>query len=209
MPLKDYSAKRHFERTPEPGPSETPRSGGPLRFCVQRHHASHLHYDLRLEIDGALASWSVPKGPSYDPEQKRLAVETEDHPFEYGAFEGRIPDGQYGAGDSLLWDRGVWETLPPGQAQAMRQKGHLRFVLLGEKLQGEWHLVRTRTKDGKRLKQGDGETGGAQAQWLLFKGRDHLADPALDIIAARPESVLSGRRLEEVTAHPGPQLPSG
>ena len=191
--LPEYERKRDFSLTPEPAPgSAAPRPEAP-RFVVHKHHARALHYDLRLEIDGALASWSVPRGPTFDPAVKRLAVQTEDHPLEYGDFEGRIPDGQYGAGDSLLWDRGHYETVPSGQASAQRKKGHVRFVLRGEKLRGEWHLVRTTRADGRRAAQGDGTASGPKAQWLLFKVADAEANPGLDVIVARPESVLTGR----------------
>jgi bifunctional non-homologous end joining protein LigD len=137
---------------------------------------------VRLEIGGVLASWATPKGPSYDPAQKRLAVQTEDHPLEYGDFEGRIPDGEYGAGDSIIWDRGAYDTVPPGQVVEQREKGHLHLVFAGEKLQGGWHLVRTRPQGGK-------------AQWLLFKAKDGTERPSYDVVAKRPESVASGRRL--------------
>jgi bifunctional non-homologous end joining protein LigD len=187
--LRAYQRKRDFAVTPEPPPGPAPRRGGRLRFMVHKHHARRLHYDLRLEMDGALASWAVPKGPSYDPAEKRLAVQTEDHPLEYGEFEGRIPEGEYGGGDSIIWDRGSYDTEPPGQASAQRQEGHLRLELDGEKLKGRWHLVRTRpTKSGK-------------AQWLLFKAKDGAADPRYDVVAERPESVASGRR---VTRGPEP-----
>ena len=191
--LPEYEQKRDFSLTPEPAPgTAVPQPHAP-RFVVHKHHARALHYDLRLEIDGALASWSVPRGPTFDPAVKRLAVQTEDHPLEYGDFEGRIPDGQYGAGDSLLWDRGHYETVPSGQASAQRKKGHVRFVLRGEKLRGEWHLVRTTRADGRRAAQGDGTASGPKAQWLLFKVADADANPGLDVITARPESVLTGR----------------
>ena len=181
--FETYRRKLRFEVTPEPAPkSSRRRAKGPPRFMVHKHDARRLHYDLRLEMDGALASWAVPKGPSYDPSERRLAVETEDHPLEYGEFEGRIPEGEYGAGDTLVWDRGTYETEPPGRASEMRQKGHLDVVLHGEKLRGRWHLVRTRRAGGK---QG----------WLLFKGKDELAAAARDIVAERPESVVSGRRV--------------
>jgi bifunctional non-homologous end joining protein LigD len=183
--LRDYAEKRDFTVTPEPAPrAVAPPAASTAEqpsFMVHKHHARRLHYDLRLEIDGALASWGIPRGPSYDPTQKRLAVETEDHPLEYGGFEGRIPDGEYGAGDSLIWDRGHWDTVPPGQARAQRQKGHLHVELYGEKLRGRWHLVRTRA------------SAGTKPQWLFFKARDPAANPNYDVIAARPESVLSGR----------------
>lgn len=179
--LTEYGRKRRFDVTPEPAPAPVEATGDALRFMVHKHDASRLHYDLRLEIDGALASWAVPKGPTFDPGVRRLAVQTEDHPLEYAEFEGRIPDGEYGAGDSLVWDRGTWETVPPGQQRRMRREGHLEFLLHGEKLEGRWHLVRTR-QDGK-------------AQWLLFKGRDAFARAGDDIVARRPESVVSGRRI--------------
>ncbi|BDG08408.1 non-homologous end-joining DNA ligase [Anaeromyxobacter paludicola] len=181
--LDTYRQKRDFGVTPEPAPdAPSPRGEGPPGFMVHKHHARRLHYDLRLEMDGALASWAVPKGPSYDPSEKRLAVQTEDHPLAYGGFEGRIPDGEYGAGDSLIWDRGWYETVPPGQASRQRQKGHLALELHGEKLRGRWHLVRTRPAGGKE-------------QWLLFKAKDEAADAGFDVVAARPESVTSGRRV--------------
>ena len=150
---------------------------------IHKHHASHLHYDLRLEIDGALASWAIPKGPSYDPTVKRLAVQTEDHPLAYGGFEGRIPEGQYGAGDSIIWDRGVFDTLPPGQASTQRRKGHLHLVFAGDKLKGSFHLVRTH-RGGER-----------KPRWLFFKSSSDMPDDApKDLTAERPESVVSGRR---------------
>jgi len=181
--LETYRRKRDFAVTPEPPPEAEPRKPvtGAL-FMVHKHDATRLHYDLRLEIEGALASWAIPKGPSYDPAVKRLAVQTEDHPLEYGNFEGRIPDEEYGGGDSIIWDRGVFETLPPGQAVAQREKGHLSLVLQGQKLQGHWHLVRTRPLRGK-------------AQWIFFKAKDGMENPAYDVVAERPESVLSGRKI--------------
>src|SRR5271170_714393 len=143
--LETYRAKRHFDVTPEPGSSQAgaqeekktaaPKPDEALAFVVQKHDARRLHYDVRLEIDGAMASWAVPKGPSFDPAVRRLAVQTEDHPMEYNAFEGRIPDGEYGAGDVLIWDRGAYETVPPGQEGAMRAKGHIAFRLHGEKIE--------------------------------------------------------------------------
>lgn len=179
-PLEKYRRKRNFQvtREPAPGKIKTRKRGAPT-FMVHKHDATRLHYDLRLETHGVLASWAVPKGPSYDPSIRRLAVQTEDHPLEYGKFEGRIPEGEYGAGDSIIWDRGTYETVPPGQMEAMLKKGHIQFVLDGEKLHGRWHLVRTRPVGGK-------------AQWLLFKAHDAFADPARDVVAERPESVKSG-----------------
>lgn len=206
--LAAYTAKRRFEVTPEPAPRslQKPRvrekkspaatAGEParqasrssLRFVVQKHDARRLHYDVRLEVDGAMVSWAVPKGPSYDPAVRRLAVQTEDHPIEYNDFEGRIPDGEYGAGDVLIWDRGTYETVPPGQQRAMVDKGHLHVRLFGDKLTGEWHLVRTNRTGGD---DGTGRSG--KAQWLLFKAKDRSANAAYDVIAERPESIVSGR----------------
>jgi bifunctional non-homologous end joining protein LigD len=178
--LPEYEAKRDFRITSEPAPGAVAPSAVPT-YMIHKHHASRLHYDLRLEMDDALASWAVPKGPSYDPDTKRLAVQTEDHPLEYGSFEGRIPDGEYGAGDSLIWDRGVYETVPPGQASQQRKKGHLHLVFSGEKLQGGWHLVRTRGPSGTK------------SNWILFKAKDELADKKRDIVTDAPGSVVSGR----------------
>ncbi len=182
-PLATYRQKRDFAVTPEPAPARVaPSAGGPLRFMVHKHDATRLHYDIRLELDGVLVSFACPKGPSYDPAQKRLAVQTENHPLEYGDFEGRIPDGEYGAGDSVIWDRGTYDTDPPGQARQQLEKGHLHILFNGEKLKGGWHLVRTRPQGGK-------------AQWLLFKAKDGTERPDYDVVAERPESVVSGRRL--------------
>src|SRR3954471_11356652 len=179
--LPEYEAKRDFGITPEPAPGTAKPSAEAPSFVVHKHDATRLHYDVRLEMDGALASWSVPKGPSYDPATKRLAVQTEDHPLEYGSFEGRIPDGEYGAGDSLIWDRGTVESVPPGQLSQQRKKGHVVADFHGSKLKGQWHLVRTH--------------GGApgKAQWLMFKAKDGTEKPDYDVVAERPESVVSGR----------------
>jgi bifunctional non-homologous end joining protein LigD len=181
--LGPYREKRRFGVTPEPAPGGVPAAGGRSIFVVHKHDARRLHYDLRLEIGGALASWAIPRGPSPDPAVKRFAVETEDHPLEYADFEGRIPEGEYGAGDSIVWDRGTWDTDPPGQAEAMRAKGHLAVVLHGEKLRGKWHLVRTRRGSG------------GKPSWLFFKARDEFAAADRDLLAERPESVLTGKRV--------------
>src|SRR5579863_4005607 len=184
--LETYRAKRRFEVTPEPAPREESSQGGTqagkktasgLVFAVQKHDARRLHYDLRLEIDGAMASWAVPRGPSYDPTVRRLAVQTEDHPMDYNAFEGRIPDGQYGAGDVLIWDRGTYETVPPGQERPMLEKGHLHVRMFGEKLVGDWHFIRTNRSPGD-----DGAGKAGKAQWLFFKAKDARANPAYDVV---------------------------
>ncbi|MET0409974.1 MAG: DNA polymerase ligase N-terminal domain-containing protein, partial [Polyangiaceae bacterium] len=139
MSLDTYRQKRDFARTAEPRGRKTKKGGN--SFVVQKHEARRLHYDFRLELDGVLLSWAVPKGPSLDPKVKRLAMQTEDHPIEYGGFEGVIPKGEYGGGTVLVWDRGTWQ--PAGDAAAMYRKGHLEFELSGEKLKGGFHLVRT------------------------------------------------------------------
>jgi bifunctional non-homologous end joining protein LigD len=189
-PLATYHQKRDFGVTPEPHGEDaahaTPATGD--SFVIQRHAARRLHYDFRLELDGVLLSWSVPKGPCLDPKERRLAVRTEDHPLEYAGFEGIIPAGQYGAGGVIVWDRGRWK--PHGDARAALKKGHLVFDLDGQKLHGRWHLVRTRRTDGDK------------EQWLLFKGKDEAADPEKDIVADEPASVISGRTVEEVIAAP-------
>jgi bifunctional non-homologous end joining protein LigD len=178
--LPEYEARRDFAVTPEPAPGSVAPHPEP-GFVVHKHDATRLHYDVRLEMDGALASWSVPKGPSYDPSVKRLAIQTEDHPLEYGSFEGRIPDGEYGAGDSLIWDNGSCDSVPPGQLSQQRKKGHIVVEFRGHKLRGQWHLVRTH----------GGEPG--KAQWLMFKAKDGTENPSYDVVAERPESVVSGR----------------
>jgi bifunctional non-homologous end joining protein LigD len=182
MALEDYRKKRDFSKTPEP-PGETRPTGG-FSYCIQKHAATRLHYDFRLELDGVLLSWAVPKGPSFDPRDKRLAMRVEDHPVEYGSFEGVIPEGEYGAGAVVLWDRGTWApAVDPGLAL---KKGELKFQLHGEKLAGKWALVKIKGDDPKA--------------WLLVKDKDEHARPAaeLDIVSARPESVVSGRGLAEV-----------
>lgn len=184
MPLEEYNRKRDFTKTPEP-PGEAKAPGG-FSYCIQKHAASRLHYDFRLELDGVLLSWAVPKGPSFDPREKRLAMHVEDHPVEYGGFEGVIPSGEYGAGTVVLWDRGTWEpVIEPGPAL---KKGELKFLLHGEKLQGKWALVRIKGDDPKA--------------WLLVKDKDEHARSLVDydVIAERPESVASGRGLAEVAA---------
>src|SRR6202789_1406696 len=145
MSLKKYAEKRHFDRTPEPAPGKPPHGHGSQshrQFCVQRHHASHLHYDLRVDVGGALKSWAVPKGPTLDPAEKRLAMMVEDHPIAYGSFEGVIPKGNYGAGSVMLWDRGTYEQYGEGTAEEQLARGDFKFRLRGEKLSGEFALVK-------------------------------------------------------------------
>lgn len=150
MPLAKYHAKRNFKITSEPRGTEKKSAAPTLSFVVQKHQASHLHYDFRLEWDGVLRSWAVPKGPSLDPSVKRLAMEVEDHPLEYGGFEGSIPEGEYGGGTVMVWDRGTWapEAETPDVAAAL-EKGELKFTLKGAKLKGSWVLVRTKGFGGK------------------------------------------------------------
>ncbi|MGC8099350.1 DNA ligase D [Metapseudomonas otitidis] len=184
--LNDYARKRDFDATPEPGTSARRRgkkaAGHALRYCIQKHDATRLHYDFRLELEGTLKSWAVPKGPSLDPAARRLAIHVEDHPLDYADFEGHIPEGHYGAGDVIVWDRGVW--IPQGDPVAGYRAGRLRFELQGEKLAGQWNLVRT-------------QLPGKQEQWFLIKHRDAAAHPEseLSITESRPDSVLSERRL--------------
>ena len=195
--LERYAARRTFTRTPEPPARTAPRREGPLLFVVQKHAARQLHYDLRLELDGVLKSWAVPKGPSLDPAVKRLAMRTEDHPVEYSDFEGVIPAGQYGAGVVMLWDRGTWH---PGSADvdASLQKGEIRFVLHGTKLQGSWVLVRTRGFGKNPLR----------SSWLLIKHRDQYAS-GRDVTQEEPRSVASQRLLEEIARDEGGDMSYG
>ena len=197
MPLDEYRRKRDFTRSPEPA-GRTPaapraRAPKPRYFCVHKHLSSHLHYDLRLEHNGVLLSWAVPKGPSLDPSIKRLAMFVEDHPIEYGAFEGVIPEG-YGAGIVMLWDSGTW-TPASGDVGAALAKGDLKFTLDGYKLKGSWVLVRTRGYGGK----GDGRS------WLLIKHRDEWSGD-LDITEFAPLSVKSNQDFPEILAADNPDV---
>jgi len=183
--LANYHKKRHFTRTPEPkgkvGPKSTPR----LRFVIQKHDASRLHYDFRLEFDGVLKSWAVPKGPSLDPDRKSLAVQVEDHPIDYGDFEGVIPEGEYGGGTVLLWDTGTWEPLHDPASGF--KSGRLHFVLHGEKLRGEWSLVQMHGKAGE-----DGKN------WLLMKLDDEFASKSRSVLDEKANSVKTARSLEQI-----------
>ena len=181
MGLEEYKRKRRFSETPEPEGKVKKAAGS--SFVIQKHRATRLHYDFRLEMDGVLRSWAIPKGPSLDPAEKRLAVETEDHPIDYGGFEGIIPAGNYGAGKVIIWDNGTYEIVDPDTPEKGWKKGKLHFTLKGKKLKGEWVLVR-----GSR----------APKQWIFFKVRDKYADVETDITVDRPESIVSGKRVEEI-----------
>ncbi|MDZ4357257.1 MAG: DNA ligase D [Variovorax sp.] len=194
--LSRYHGKRDFSRTPEPKAGG--RAGqGVLSFVVQKHRASHLHYDFRLELDGTLKSWAVPKGPCLDPTVKRMAVQVEDHPLSYADFEGTIPPRQYGAGTVIVWDRGDWR--PDGDARQALAAGKLKFELRGEKLKGHWTLVRMHGKGDEK-----------QAPWLLIKERDDEARDlaAYDVLEDQPASVLTGRGVDEVDRPPKQAAPA-
>jgi len=185
--LREYRRKRDFGKTSEPrGGTATRRKE--LAYVIQKHAASHLHYDLRLEVDGVLKSWAVPKGPDLNPSQKRLAMQVEDHPVEYGTFEGTIRPGEYGGGTVMLWDRGTWE--PVGDARKDLREGHLKFILHGEKLHGRWMLVR----------RGGRKPAFDERVWFFFKERDEFADSKTSITVTKPLSVASGRDLDEIAA---------
>jgi bifunctional non-homologous end joining protein LigD len=192
MGLTKYAQKRDFKKTPEPG-AVVKHSRGGHSYLIQKHDATRLHYDFRLELDGVLKSWAVPKGPSIDPADKRLAVEVEDHPLDYGKFEGTIPEGEYGGGTVMLWDRGTWEPLDPDPRAALR-KGRLHFVLHGEKLRGEWTL--------SRMARREGET---KDNWLLIKRNDKLARPGKgdSILESKDRSVKTSRTMEEIAGGKG------
>jgi len=196
--LSEYRGKRDFAKTPEPGPAApSPSADDESReriFVIQKHDASRLHYDFRLEVDGVLKSWAVPKGPSLDTKDKRLAVMTEDHPMEYATFEGNIPEGEYGGGAVIVWDRGTYRNLkqedpehaPLTMAEAL-DSGHVMVWLEGQKLRGGFSLIHTKAR-----RPGD------EDNWLLIKKRDELAVSGGDITRERPESVVSGKTVEDV-----------
>ncbi len=187
MALREYKRKRDFDRTPEPAGMVKRRSARPLEFVIQKHDATNLHYDFRLELGGVLKSWAVPKGPSTRPGVRRLAMETEDHPMEYGDFEGVIPEDQYGGGTVMLWDRGRW--IPEGDPEEGHEEGRLRFRLEGEKLRGRWALTRMRPRPGEK-----------ETSWLLIKAKDEAARRAdePEVTEELPRSVATGRDLEEI-----------
>ena len=197
--LKDYRSRRDFRRSGEPEGSEEGRrrtagSGGAApRFVIQKHAAGTLHYDFRLEIGGVLASWAVPKGPSTDPSDKRLAIRTEDHPLEYVDFEGVIPEDEYGGGTVMVWDTGSYRNLKEDEGVSLEdalEDGHLTVWLAGEKLEGGYALTRTKM-------------GGDPNNWLLVKMDDEEADARRNPVSTEPESVLSGRTLERIAEEEG------
>lgn len=192
MALHEYRKKRRFDVTAEPqGKEPLPKGKGKkLLYVIQKHRASHLHYDFRLEWNGVLLSWAVPKGPSVDPSVKRLATPVEDHPVEYGDFEGVIPEGEYGGGTVMIWDTGSWVPEVADVDEALR-KGDLKFTLRGRKLEGSWVLVRTR---------GFGKS--PRPSWLLIKHRDQFASDT-DITLDAPRSAISGRTLAEIARDEG------
>ena len=188
-PLAEYKKKRNFSKTAEPTGEVRRRSRRGLRFVIQKHAASHLHYDLRIELDGVMKSWAVPKGPSYDPKVRRLAMQVEDHPIEYNTFEGTIPAGEYGGGTVMLWDRGTFEPEGGGGEDAVREgyeRGDLKIVMHGKRMFGGWVLVRMRRDDAGR------------AQWLLIKHRDEFADADVDVTEVATTSVVTGRTMEQI-----------
>ena len=183
-PLEEYSRKRSFDKTPEPAPKPVARQAKGNYFCVQRHDATRLHYDFRLEIDGVLKSWAVPKGPSLEPLAKHLAMHVEDHPIDYGSFEGNIPKGEYGGGSVMLWDRGTFDLLGDAPGDEQIKRGDLKFRLHGEKLEGEFALVHMRGR-------------GKGNEWLIIKKKDAFAQPGWNI-EDHARSVLTGRSQQEI-----------
>src|ERR1041384_1595025 len=178
---------RDFQATPEPAGGKPRKAKLPI-FVIQKHHASHLHYDFRLEMEGVLKSWAVPKGPSYDPTVKRLAMMTEDHPSDYASFEGVIPEGNYGAGNVIIWDNGGWEFIEPGDDPVKAlQSGKLTFLLYGKKMFGEWALVKIK-----------GRYGDKGNEWLLLKHRDGYANDQIDVTEVAPNSVVSNKGVDEI-----------
>ena len=184
--LGEYRRKRDFRKTPEPRGRGSGEGRGP-RFVVQEHAARSHHYDFRLEVDGVLKSWAVPKGPSTNPKEKRFATATEDHPLAYIDFEGTFPKGEYGGGAVIVWDTGTYRNVTDGGDASIEQglkKGHIRFVLEGEKLRGTWALTRFRGPE----------------QWLLVKTKDDSADARRNLVKSQPQSVKTGRTIEDVAA---------
>ncbi len=182
--LAEYKKKRKFDKTPEPGPKKKRTRSGRL-FVIQKHRATQLHYDFRLEAEGVLKSWAVPKGPSLDPKVKRLAMQVEDHPVDYAKFEGVIPEGEYGGGTVMVWDYGTYEMQDQKDVSEALRKGELKFSLNGKKLQGAWVLVRTRGR-----------------QWLLIKHRDYYTTEQ-EVTELAPASILTRRTLAEIAEDEG------
>jgi bifunctional non-homologous end joining protein LigD len=190
MALNAYRKKRDFKITPEPSGDQSSGKHSDLIYVVQKHRATQLHYDFRLEYNGTLLSWAVPKGPSPDPSTKRLAMQVEDHPVAYASFEGVIPEGEYGGGTVMVWDHGTWEPENPPVAAAL-QKGDLKFKLHGKKLKGSWVLVRTR-----------GFGSSSKTSWLLIKHRDEFASDE-DVAEEMPRSAVSNRLLADIARDGG------
>ena len=187
--LKDYHQKRDFDQTSEPKESLKKPSGENPIFVIQKHDASNLHYDFRLQVGDVLKSWAVPKGPSTDPSEKRLALETEDHPLDYADFEGVIPEGQYGAGVVIVWDTGTYENTSEKKGEELTmeealEKGHITVTLQGKKLKGGYALIRTQ--------------GGENPKWLLMKKKDDAADARRNPVSTEPKSVISGKTIEDI-----------
>ena len=195
MSLKNYREKRDFRKTAEPNGRARKRTSDDLVFVVQKHLATRLHYDFRLEVDGVLKSWAVPKGPSNDPTQKRLAVPTEDHPMEYADFEGVIPEGEYGGGTVMVWDTGTYETIPDEEGEEPLSptesfnRGQMKIRLHGRKMKGDWVIVNMK---GKK-------------EWLLIKKRDNHAGAKDSLTKNLPNSALTERTLEEISNESGQQ----
>jgi len=185
--LKKYRQMRDFGDTPEPSGGKPKKSKLPI-FVIQKHQASRLHYDFRLEMEGVLKSWAVPKGPSYDPSVKRLAMMTEDHPYDYAGFEGVIPAGNYGAGNVIIWDQGTYELTEPDDGVKGINQGKLAFKMFGKKMFGEWALVKIRGRSPKGN------------EWLLLKHRDKYANASVDVTEVAPRSVVSNLPVEEIGA---------
>src|SRR5437773_4931425 len=191
--LAEYRRKRDFKKTAEPAGGAEPAPHGTLVFVIQKHAATRLHYDLRLELDGVMKSWAVPKGPSADPSIKRLAMQVEDHPIEYNSFEGTIPQGEYGGGTVMLWDRGWYEAEKGGGEDGVREgfkKGDLKVVFHGKRMKGSWVLVRTR---------GWGSSGSSsKPSWLLIKHRDEYVEPGDALVERHITSVVTKRTMEQI-----------